>query len=386
MSSPLAKTQSLAAANYSSANQYKKIPLSKARPLTLHHLSPNSSIIMSALTSVAPGELYEIEISVQSSVVPSVLDSRSCGKINPRSDGLSLRSVLFFVPESVQGKQNVPLLIAFHGSTESGPIFRSRTTAMAYDKLAAELGFVVAYPSGYKGNWNDSRKAASYPAKMENIDDVGFTKSIIQYSSKMWSTCPQRTLIAGYSNGGHMCYRLALELGSRYIAGVAIHCANLPTEDNSDCATRIGDAVPICIVNGTADPVNPWSGGEVTLSHAPVSGGSVGSRGAHKSAVETADYFAGRFLDLGVELDLEEIEDMDEVQDVRQFRNPRNGKVFVKLLAMIGEGHYVPVAGGEKKALVIGPRRGAVHAPREVIRFFAENTMCFEDSYPDSDN
>ncbi|EFP74598.1 uncharacterized protein PGTG_00554 [Puccinia graminis f. sp. tritici CRL 75-36-700-3] len=340
---------------------------------------------MSTPASGAPGKLFDIELTVQSSVIPSVFESGPCEKFKPSADGHSQRSVLFFVPESVQGKQNVPLLIAFHGSTENGSIFRSRTTAMAYDKLAAEMGFIVAYPSGYKGNWNDSRKAAAYPAKMENIDDVGFTTSIIQYSAKNWSTCPQRTLIAGYSNGGHMCYRLALELGSRYIAGVAVHCANLPTEDNSDCATLLNDAVPICIVNGTADPVNPWGGGEVTLSHAPVPGGSVGSRGSHQSAVETADYFAARFLDLGVELELEEIEDMDEVQDVRQFRTPRTDKVYVKLLAMIGEGHYVPVASGEKKALVIGPRRGAVHAPREVLQFFAENTMCFEASYPESD-
>ncbi|KAA1106019.1 hypothetical protein PGT21_026788 [Puccinia graminis f. sp. tritici] len=333
---------------------------------------------MSAPSLAAPGQLFEIEIPVESSVIPSVTTPQSCEKSKAGSDSHFKRSVLFFVPESVQGKQNVPLLIAFHGSTETGPIFRNRTTAMGYDKLAAELGFIVAYPSGYKGNWNDSRKAASYPAKLENIDDVGFTKSIIQYSSKKWSTCPRRTLIAGYSNGGHMCYRLALELGSAYIAGVAIHCANLPTEDNSDCATLIGDAVPICIVNGTADPVNPWGGGEVSLSHGPVAGGSVGSRGSHRSALETADYFAGRFLEKGIELELEQIEDMDEVQDVHQFLNPRTGRALVKLLAMIGEGHYVPVASGEKKALVIGPRRGAVHAPREVLRFFVENTSCFE--------
>ncbi|WAQ81121.1 hypothetical protein PtA15_1A460 [Puccinia triticina] len=333
---------------------------------------------MSSFAFAAPGELFDIKISVKSSVIPSVLASKSSDKPKPATDNHFQRSVLFFVPESVQGKQNVPLLIAFHGSTETGPIFRSRTTAMGYDKLAAELGFIVAYPSGYKGNWNDSRKAAAYPAKLENIDDVGFTKSIIQYSSENWSTCPQRTLVAGYSNGGHMCYRLALELGSSYIAGVAIHCANLPTDDNSDCATLLGDAVPICIVNGTADPVNPWGGGEVSLSHGPATGGSVGSRGSHRSALETADYFAGRFLDQGIELELEEIEDMDEIQDVRQFRNPRTGRALVKLLAMIGEGHYVPVAGGEKKALVIGPRRGSVHAPREVVHFFAENTPCFE--------
>ncbi|KAI9604530.1 hypothetical protein KEM48_000647 [Puccinia striiformis f. sp. tritici PST-130] len=307
---------------------------------------------MSSPACSPPGQLFDIEISVP--VPAPVLTSEALEKRKPEASSHFKRSVLFFVPESVQGKRNVPLLVAFHGSTEDGPIFRSRTTAMGYDSLASEQGFIVAYPSGYKGNWNDSRKAATYPAKQENIDDVGFTKSIIQYSHQNFSSCPRRTLLAGYSNGGHMCYRLVLELGSRYIAGVAIHCANLPTKENSDCATLLGDAVPICIVNGTADPVNPWGGGD------------------------TADFFASRFLETGIELELEEIRDLSEVQDVRQFRNPRDGKVFVKLLAMIGEGHYVPVGGGQKKTLVIGPRRGAVHAPREVLRFFVENTACFD--------
>lgn len=340
---------------------------------------------MVSTASLCQGETFELEIPVQFSSLPSIIH-KSPDKPRGTTKDISCRSVLFFVPHSVRAKSKVALLIAFHGSTETGPIFRTRTTAMGYDQLACELGFIVAYPSGYKGNWNDSRKAASYPAKLENIDDVSFTKSIIQYASKTWLTSPQRTLIVGYSNGGHLCYRLALELGSRYIAGVGIHCANLPSEDNSECTPLPGDAVPICVVNGTSDPVNPWGGGEVSLSHATVPGGSVGSRGSHRSAVETSDYFAERFLDLGHELELEEIEDMDEIKDIRQFRNPINGKICVKLLAMIGEGHYVPVAGGEKKALVIGPRRGAVHAPREVLRFFRENTSCFEDVHPDLHN
>ncbi|KAI7956429.1 hypothetical protein MJO28_003524 [Puccinia striiformis f. sp. tritici] len=179
---------------------------------TLHHLSPNSLIIKSALPSVAPGELYKIE---QSSVVPSVPDT-----VYLSTKLRQVWMVLHFA--RVQGKQNVPLLIAFHGSTESGPIFRSRTTA------------------GLTISWRliSSRKATSYLAKMENIDHIGFTKSIIQYFSKNWLTCPQRTLIAGYSHGGHMCYCLALELSSRYIAEVAIHFPTLRTEDNFDFATR----------------------------------------------------------------------------------------------------------------------------------------------------
>lgn len=97
-----------------------------------------------------------------------------------------------------------------------------------------------------------SRRAASYPAKTENVDDVGFTQAIIEFAHKRWSTSPSKTLLAGYSNGGHLCYRIALELGSTLISGVAVHCANLPTAENSDCVPLEGDAVPICIINGTA--------------------------------------------------------------------------------------------------------------------------------------
>ncbi|KAI8458847.1 hypothetical protein BY996DRAFT_6822017 [Phakopsora pachyrhizi] len=196
---------------------------------------------------------------------------------------------------------------------------------------------------------------------------------IIEYASNQWNTSPQRTLVAGYSNGGHFCYRLILELGSEYIAGAAIHCANLPTDENSDCKPIPLDSIPVVIFNGTADPVNPWTGGEVSLSHCAAPSGSVGSRGSHRSALDTADYLASRFLQAGHDIELEEIEDLDEIQDVRQFRNSNDGRILVKLVAMIGEGHYVPVAAGSKKALVIGPRRGAVHAPKEAIKFFFEN-------------
>ncbi|KAI8452193.1 Alpha/Beta hydrolase protein [Phakopsora pachyrhizi] len=300
------------------------------------------------------GQAVDVELKVQSPI-PIVTDD--CAKDSKKkSCSGSERPVSFFIPDSVRDKRNTPLLIAFHGSTENGSIFRTRTTGYGYDQLACEFGFIVAYPSGYKGNWNDSRKAVSYPAKVENVDDIEFTKLIIEYASTNWHTSPQKTLIAGYSNGGHLCYRLILELGSEYIAGAAIHCANLPTDDNSDCKPIPLDSVPVVIFNGTADPVNPWSGGEVSLSHSAAPSGSVGSRGSHRT----------RFLQTGHDLEMEEIEDLDEIQDVRQFRDPVNGHVLVKLVAMIGEGHYVPVAAGEKKALVIGPRRGAIHAPREV--------------------
>ncbi|MBW0528247.1 hypothetical protein O181_067962 [Austropuccinia psidii MF-1] len=332
---------------------------------------------MSLSKPVPLGQLFEVSIPMDYSDPTSPFFEE---KNRNRASVFPKRFVAFYVPNILRGRKNVNLLIAFHGSTENGPIFRARTTGYAYDQLACEYGFVVAYPSGYKGNWNDSRKAVTYPAKLEQIDDVGFTKAIIEYSAKRWSTFINRTFIIGYSNGGHLCYRLAFELGSSYIAGVAIHCANLPTDDNSDCTPLACDPIPICIVNGTADPVNPWRGGEVSFSPTSSSGNLVGSRGAHRSALDTSKYFAMRFFGAGYYLELEEIKDLDQIQDVLQFRNRSDGRILVKLIGMIGEGHYVPIAAGEKKALIIGPRRGAVHAPREVLRFFEESTTYFDDA------
>ena len=67
------------------------------------------------------------------------------------------RDVHFFVPNakrlSRRSKGDIPLLIAFHGSTEHGLLFRASTSSYAYDELACEEGFIVAYPDGYKGKF-----------------------------------------------------------------------------------------------------------------------------------------------------------------------------------------------------------------------------------------
>ena len=55
-------------------------------------------------------------------------------------------------------------------------------------------------------------------------------------------------------------YRLVLELGSKYIAAGAVHCAGFPTEDNLEVNPVVGDAVPILIMNATDDPLNPYDG------------------------------------------------------------------------------------------------------------------------------
>src|ERR1700686_2876747 len=59
------------------------------------------------------------------------------------------------------------------GSFMDGEMMRE-WTGYEFDQWADRKGFVVVYPDGYMHNWNDCHKDATFPAKLENIDDMGF--------------------------------------------------------------------------------------------------------------------------------------------------------------------------------------------------------------------
>ncbi len=62
-----------------------------------------------------------------------------------------------------------------------------------------------------------------------------------------------------------MAYKLALTMPERFRAITAL-IANLPDTNNIDCAEK-KMALPVMIVNGTADKVNPYEGGEVITNN-----------------------------------------------------------------------------------------------------------------------
>jgi polyhydroxybutyrate depolymerase len=65
------------------------------------------------------------------------------------------RDVHFYVPNSEclshRKSGTFPLMIALSGSTEHGLLFRASSSSYAYDELACQHGFIVAYPDAYKG-------------------------------------------------------------------------------------------------------------------------------------------------------------------------------------------------------------------------------------------
>jgi poly(3-hydroxybutyrate) depolymerase len=122
-------------------------------------------------------ELWLSRLSTQAAE-PQAIQSVQNGSIQV---GTIWRTFVFYVPFSL--REHAPLLIVFHGSGETGEEFRRRTEA-AFDRLADANRFVVVYPDGHQRHWDDCRKVASYAARAQHIDDVGFVRKLIGYFEK----------------------------------------------------------------------------------------------------------------------------------------------------------------------------------------------------------
>ena len=85
-----------------------------------------------------------------------------------------------------------------------------------------------------------------------------FIRTLIARMKAEHSVSDKRVYVFGYSNGGHMAFRLAIEAPDE-IAAVAAVAASLPTSDASSCPQQ-GRTSRVMLINGTADPINPYQG------------------------------------------------------------------------------------------------------------------------------
>jgi polyhydroxybutyrate depolymerase len=208
--------------------------------------------------------------------------------VNPEKtinvNGLN-RSYLEYVPLSLE--ESSPILLAYHGSRNTATSFQ-KEIGTTLEHFATSNKYAIVYLSGYKGNFNDCRKKARYSAKVENIDDKAFTKAVLEKIRKETGKEFKDVYALGFSNGAHFTYRLIIEEPDLLKGAIAIS-ANLPTEDNMDCAIVNSQNKPnLAIIQGNLDTINPTRGG--------FSGGNTFSnRGKILSTKETIDWFKKKY-------------------------------------------------------------------------------------------
>jgi polyhydroxybutyrate depolymerase len=269
-----------------------------------------------------------------------------------RIDGLR-RHYQLYVPH--KRIAYAPLVVLLHGSRMTGEELR-RATGYAFDHLADEHGFVAVYPDGYKGRWNDCRAGGRYAARKLQLDDVGFMLQLVDELQQSAGIDPARVFFAGYSGGGQLAFRLALERPER-VAGIAAFGANLPSDRNWACRVA-GQPVPTLLINGTEDRINPYAGGRVSVF-------GFASRGHVRSSRASAEFFAQL---AGTEDFTRSRLAVSADTWIEQWR--AQGTAEVVLVAVHGGGHVVP---GPDAAFprILGKVSAVFDGPREVWNFFA---------------
>jgi len=194
-----------------------------------------------------------------------------------------VRSYLLAAP--IDALPRSPVLLVLHPSRGSGAYMRG-VVGGAIERITAADHALVVYPDGFEGHFNDCRSAANYTARTAKIDDVAFMRAIVDRLVTERQADPHRVYALGYSNGGQLALRLALEAPDM-LTGAIVIAASLPTVDNLGCEVSKLPTRALAFVEGTGDPINPFNGGAVTFF-------GFGSRGGVRPARESAEWFAQR--------------------------------------------------------------------------------------------
>lgn len=147
-----------------------------------------------------------------------------------------------------------PLLVALHGLGGHGPQFAADSE---WPALAADLGWIVAFPTGQARRWDAT----------EGSPDVRFVRDLIAEIAADGCVDFQRIWVTGHSYGGFMAQRLACDAGE-VIAAAAVVSGGNPTLPGVGGPCR-GDAgghdsyepVPIAFWHGDDDGVVPYTQG-----------------------------------------------------------------------------------------------------------------------------
>jgi polyhydroxybutyrate depolymerase len=159
------------------------------------------------------------------------------------------RTATLHVPAIYDATKAAPLVLAFHGFTETGAGERARSH---FDLLADTEGFLVAFPEGLGNSWNGG--ACCGTAMTNKVDDVGFARALVAKIAEDYCVDPKRVFATGFSNGGFLSHRIGCEAADVFAAAAAVS----GDQTTTPCAPP--RPVSVVQIHGTADPVVPYAG------------------------------------------------------------------------------------------------------------------------------
>lgn len=237
----------------------------------------------------------------------------------------------FHFNKPVKDIKGASLMFIMHGS--GGSAKNIMKSAMKLEAIAANENLLVVYPDGYKQYWNECRKYATSAANKENINDNAFFKAMIGYFADRYGINKNEIFAAGFSGGGQMAYKLGLTMPGD-IKAIAAIVANMPDSASSDC-TPVNKPLPVLIINGTLDNVNPYDGGEMFVDNK--------SYGVVRSTDNSFAYWSALAGYTGKAI-MQLLPDSDTADQriIESYSYKEKGKPQVRLLKVVGGKHDYP--------------------------------------------
>jgi polyhydroxybutyrate depolymerase len=172
-----------------------------------------------------------------------------------RVDRMDRRAEIY-VPPGILSDRPVPLIVTYHGG---GGNPKSMMKLSGLNAKADQAGFIVAYPYGTGPlrnrllSFNGGNCCGS--ALRNQVDDIKFTRLLLDELASTLPIDPQRIYATGISNGAIMAYRVASELSDRF-AAIAPVAGPMGT-----AVCNPSQPVSVIHIHGTADRHAPFGGG-----------------------------------------------------------------------------------------------------------------------------
>jgi polyhydroxybutyrate depolymerase len=254
--------------------------------------------------------------------------------------------------------KDAPLVMVLHGSGQNGEQIRSET-GYGFERLADQHGFGVVYPSGKSFDWNDCSKTGDFLVNGRELDDVAYLNTLTDTLVAAHGFSKQRVFATGVSAGGFMSLRLALEAPERFRAVAAVS-ANVPAADNFKCKP-VAQGASVLLMNGTADTIVPYRGGEVALW------GLFFQNGRVLSSVDSAEFFVRQNKMSGA---IKREAPLPGTKNTHSLLWRDDGRYEVELVTVVDGGHGMPQPYWQRPR-ILGPSPMEPNGPELIWQFFA---------------
>lgn len=167
-----------------------------------------------------------------------------------RHQGLD-REYWMYIPENLP--EQAPLVFVLHGYGGKAEGYCPQMI-----ETARKHGFAVCYPQGEKAPKGKTGWNVGYP-KQEGMktDDIDFICDLARHVQKKFSLSRKNTFFSGMSNGGEMCYIMAMQHPEAFTAYASVAGLTMEWAYRSMSPKM---AVPLMEIHGTADKTSLWEG------------------------------------------------------------------------------------------------------------------------------